>query len=84
LIFYILAALRDFAIEIFLHDEAADRHTKRGAESGILDVDADRNLRLIVRSETDERRVVFPVRVLCGTGFTGDLDITERSAAVAF
>ena len=62
----LLRSLREFSVDILLHDKSADRYTVGGTPSTVLDVDGDGNLRFVHRGKTHEDRVVVTA-VLCRT-----------------
>lgn len=64
-----MAFRSDGSGEILFHHQRTDGHSECGTESGVLHVDAYRDLRVIVRSKPDECRVVFAVGILRGTCF---------------
>lgn len=73
----IFSLRRDVATEIALHDERSDRHTEGGTETGVLDIDGDCNLGVVVGGEAHEGRVVASVGVLSSTGFATDFNVGE-------
>ncbi len=73
----IFALRRNVAAQIALHDERADRHTERGTESCVLHIDRNGDLRVVIRSEAHECRVVASVGVLSRTGFAADFDVRK-------
>ena len=56
--------------EVVLLDERGDRQGDRGAESAVFDVDRNGDLRVVLRCERQEGRVVAPAGVLGRTGLT--------------
>lgn len=79
--FNIFALGGDGVVEIFLHHQRADRHTICGAEPGILYVNTDCNLRVVVGGKAYECRMVLAVGVLSRTGLAGHGHILEVGKA---
>ena len=63
----------EFACEVFLHEETADRYGELGTETTILYIDSDGYLRIGHWGETHEDGVVL-TSVLGCTGLATDLE----------
>src|SRR5690554_1781428 len=59
----------DFTHQVLLHHQSSDGDGICSPESPVLHNDGDGHLRIILRGETDKKRVIFAVRVFSGTGF---------------
>ena len=70
---FLFAFGREAAVEVLLDDQGSERHAELGAESAVLDVDADGYARIVHRGEAHEGRVVVAA-VLGRSGLSAHFD----------
>src|SRR6187401_3035360 len=59
-------------VNVFLNDQCCDRGGEGRAVPCILYYYGYGDLRVVFRREGNEKRIVFSIRVLCGTGFSAN------------
>ena len=68
----------NLTFQIQLHHQLSDRHSERCPETAILDIYADSDFRIFIRSETDKSGMILSMRIFGRTGFSAYFNARYR------